>query len=132
SQSQTESDAALDIIGVLLLIIGIAAMVLFLQRGVGHSWRSPEVLAEASIALAAFALLGLHARHSGFSVFQPQLCRDINFAFATFYNFMLSALLFVSVVFLPLMSEGPLAFPATLAGALIVPRAVLLAVMMLG
>ena len=132
SEPQTESDAALDIIGVLLLIIGVAAMELFLQRGVGHSWRSPEVLSEASIAIAAFALLGLHARRSGFSLFQPQLCRDINFAVATFYNFMLSALLFVSVVFLPLMSQGPLAFPATLAGALIVPRAILLAVMMLG
>jgi DHA2 family multidrug resistance protein len=131
SEPEAPGDASLDAIGILLLIVGIAALQLFLQRGVGQSWRqSPEIIAEVTIALAAFALLGLHASRAGFSVFRPEVFTDVNFAVAAFFNFMLSALLFVAVVFLPLMAQGPLGYPATVAGALIVPRAILLAATM--
>jgi MFS transporter, DHA2 family, multidrug resistance protein len=132
SEPITRVDAIFDVNGIVLLVAGIAALELFLQHGVTRPWPSVEVPSELLTAVIAFALLGLHASRVGHSVLRPEVFRDVNFTVATFYNFMLSALLFVSVVFLPLMSQGPLGFPATMAGALIVPRAVLLAAMMLG
>jgi len=122
-----------DAIAVLLLMIAVGALQLCLERSVGRSWlHSPEVIAEAAITVAAAALLAIRGYRTGFTVFRPDVFRDINFSVAAFYNFTLSALLFVAVVFVPLMAEGPLGYPATLAGTLIVPRAVLLAGVMLG
>ena len=132
-QSETDRDAALDLVGIVLLMIGVGALQLCLERGVGRSWlHSPEILAEAVVTGAAAAVLAWRASHQGFSVFRPDVFRDINFSVAAFFNFMLSALLFVAVVFVPLMAEGPLGYPATIAGSLIVPRAVLMTAVILG
>lgn len=130
--TDTSRDMALDWLGIVLLMVGVGAFQLCLQRGGGRAWLySPEIAVEAAIAIIAFTLLLWRARRAGFSVFRPQVFKDTNFAVATFYNFMLSALLFVAVLFVPLLGEGPLGFPATLAGALVVPRAVLMTLMML-
>jgi DHA2 family multidrug resistance protein len=125
-------DATIDGLGILFLMTGVAALQLFLQRGVGRGWfQSPEITAEAAVAILSFTLVGLRAQRTGFTAFRPQVFKDVNFATAAFYNFMLSALLFVTVVFLPSLAQGPLGFPATVAGAMIVPRAILLMLVML-
>ena len=125
-------DTMIDGVGILLLMTGIGALQLFLQRGVGRGWfHSPEIIVEAVIWIASFTLLGLRTHRTGFTAFRPEVFKDVNFATATFYNFMLSALLFVTVVFLPSLAQGPLGFPATMAGAMIVPRAILLMLVML-
>jgi DHA2 family multidrug resistance protein len=123
---------AIDPIGVFLLMIGVGALQLFLQRAPAHSWfRSPEIVVEAIVTVLSFALLGARVPYSGFTVFRPQIFNDVNFSTAAFYNFMNSALLFVTVVFIPLLAQGPLGLPATAAGALIMPRAILLMIVML-
>lgn len=132
SVPETSRDLTIDGFGIVLLMAGVGGLQLFLQRGAGLAWfHSPEILAEAAVAGIAFALLTLRARRSGFAVFRAEVFRDRNFATATFYNFMLSALLFSSVMFVPLLAEGPFGFPATLAGAMVVPRAVLMTMMIL-
>jgi MFS transporter, DHA2 family, multidrug resistance protein len=132
SSVETARDQTIDVLGILLLVAGIAAFELLLQRGVGRSWlHSPEIIVEATITIATVVLLAWRAGRSRFSAFRPEVFRDLNFVTATFYNFMLSALLFVTIVFLPLLGEGPLGFPAMLAGAMIVPRAILLMLMLL-
>jgi len=132
SVAETSGELAIDGLGIVLLMAGVGALQLCLQRGAGQAWfHSPEIVGEAAIAATAFTLLALRARRSGFSVFRSEVFKDRNFATATFYNFMLSALLFDSVMFLPLLAEGPYGFSATLAGALVVPRAVLMTVMIL-
>ena len=83
------------------------------------------------ITIGAFALLAVRARGSGFTAFRPDVFKDVNFVAAAFYNFMLSAILFVTVVFLPLLGQGPLGFSAALAGSTIVPRAVLMTLVLL-
>jgi DHA2 family multidrug resistance protein len=129
---ETARDPTIDVVGILLLIAGVAASQLFLQRGIEQSWfRSPEIIAEAAIAVAAFALLAVRARGTGFTAFRLATFKDVNFVAAAFYNFMLSALLFVTLVFVPSLAQGPLGFPATTAGAIIVPRAILLMAVML-
>jgi DHA2 family multidrug resistance protein len=132
SVAETSRDLTIDGFGIVLLMAGVGALQLCLQRGAGQAWfHSPEITGEAAIAALCLALLALRARRSGFAVLRTEVFSDRNFATATFYNFMLSALLFSSVVFVPLLAEGPLGFPATLAGALIVPRAVLMTVIIL-
>lgn len=125
---------SLDPVAVAALMVAIAALELFLTRSVGRDWLSgPELPAEAAIAIAAAALLLLRAaRGSGVALIRAEVFRDLNFATAAFCNFMLSALLFVSIVFLPLLGQEALGFTASEAGATIVPRAVLMMVILLG
>jgi DHA2 family multidrug resistance protein len=122
---------AVDVLAMLLLIVTIGALQLALERSVGRSWlQSPELIGEAAACVLAFSVMLLRGRNSGFSVFKPEIFRDINFSVAAFYNFMTSGLVFVVIVFLPALGEGPLGYSATLAGFTIVPRAILLMLML--
>jgi MFS transporter, DHA2 family, multidrug resistance protein len=124
--------APFDIIGLLLLIAGIGALQLGLQRGVGHVWlRTPELLGEISIAAIAFGVTAARVSHSGLTMLRLDVFRDVNFAAAAFFNFMTSALLFTTIVFLPTLAQGPLGYPATIAGLTIVPRGVLMMLVVL-
>jgi DHA2 family multidrug resistance protein len=124
--------ATIDITGIALLAIAVGALQLSLERGVGQSWlHSPELLAETTIAAAAFVAIAVQIGRSRFTVFRPEVFRDINFAAAAFYNFMTAALLFVVIVFIPTLGQGPLGYGATLAGLTIVPRGILMMVAML-
>jgi len=132
SREEDGEQRPIDGVGVVLLIITIAGLQLCLERGVGRSWsQSPELFAEALAFVIALGGMAFRARHFGFAVFRPAVFRDINFAVAAFYNFMLSGLVFVVIVFLPALGEGPLGYSATLAGFTIVPRAIFLMLMML-
>jgi DHA2 family multidrug resistance protein len=129
-----EPDTALpiDYVGLALLIVGIGSLQLCLERGVGRSWtQSPELIGEAALAAAAFAGIAARVRSASFGVFRPEVFRDLNFAAAAFYNFTSSALLFVGIVFVPALVQGPLGDDATLAGATIVPRGVAMMLSML-
>lgn len=129
---QTTRDLSIDPPGIVFLMVAVGALQLFLERGAGQSWfTSSEIVAEGLLAVTAFALLVLRARYSKFAVVKAVVFKDVNFSTATFYNFMLSALLFVAVLFIPLLGEGPLGFSAALSGALIMPRAILMTMMML-
>jgi MFS transporter, DHA2 family, multidrug resistance protein len=132
SNMQTARDLSIDPLGIVFLMVAVGALQLCLERGVDRSWfASSEITAEGLLAITAFVLLVLRARYSKFAIVKAIVFKDINFSTATFFNFMLSALLFVAVLFIPLLGEGPLGFSATLAGALIMPRAILMTMMML-
>lgn len=123
---------SVDALGVVLLMLAVGGLQLCLERGVGHSWlQSPELMGEGLVAVVASALLVARARGGAFTVIRTAVFRDVNFSTAAFYNFTMSALLFVAVVFLPLLAEGPLGMSATISGATIVPRALLMTAMML-
>lgn len=49
---------------------------------------------------------------------------NLNFSAAVFYNYVVGALLFTTIVFLPALSEGPLGFDATQAGLTLSPRGI--------
>ena len=126
------SDLPIDVAGIALLAVAIAAVQLSLARGVGQSWlHSPELLAETTIAAVASIAIAVRVHQGSFRVFRTDLFRDINFATATFYNFMTGALLFVVIVFVPALDEGPLHYGAALAGFTLVPRGILMMLTML-
>jgi DHA2 family multidrug resistance protein len=131
-QRETNRELPIDSVGIVLLIAAIGALQLFLERSVGTSWLdSPELAAEASIAVLAVVIIAMRARRLPFTLLRLDVFKDVNFAVSAFYNFVMSALLFTAVVFIPALGQGPLGYPATVAGLTIVPRAVLMMLVML-
>jgi MFS transporter, DHA2 family, multidrug resistance protein len=121
-----------DFLGVLLLSIGVGALQLSLSRGVGQSWlESPELIIESVIVVIAFVGVALRAQGTSFAAIRFAVFRDINFAAGVGYNFVSSALLFVTIVFIPALCQGPLGYSATVAGMTIVPRGIATMLMML-
>lgn len=128
---EADGAAAGDPLGVLLLVVAIGALQLFLQRGIGRNpLAAPELIGEAGLAAAGFAVLALRLRRIG--LFELMPFKDLNCATALFYNFMIGALLFPTIVLLPALSEGPLGYDASLAGLILSPRGLATMAMMLG
>lgn len=131
-EADPASSARLDAVGLLLLIAGIGALQLGLQRGVGHvGLRAPELFGEASIVAVAFGLTAARVGRRGLTMLRLDVFKDVNFAAAAFFNFMTSALLFTAIVFLPALAQGPLGHPATVAGLTIVPRGIFMMLVVL-
>jgi DHA2 family multidrug resistance protein len=126
------SKTSIDAVGIFVLMASVASLQLCLSRGVGRSWlQSPDLLTEAAMTILGFSLLAVRARTAGFTVLRLAVFKDLHFAAAAFFNFTTSALLFVAIVFLPALGEGPLGYDATLAGFTIMPRGILMVLMML-
>jgi DHA2 family multidrug resistance protein len=108
-----------------LFVIATGALQLTLQRSVGVDWlRAPELIGEAVVAVLAATLMALRARRAGFALFKFEVFRDVNFATAAFINFIISAMLFTAIVFVPAFAEGPLGYSATVAGMTMSPRGI--------
>ena len=73
------------------------------------------------LALSAIAVRSIR---SPFALFKFEVFQDINFLTSVFYNFVVGALLFTTIVFLPGLGEGPLGYDATWAGLTISPRGI--------
>ena len=126
------ADRPIDMLGVALLAIGVGALQLLLTRHAGQPiLASPELIIEATSAVIGFAAFALRAQRSGFGAFRPAVFADLNFAVAAFYNFTVSALLFVIIVFVPALCQGPLEYSATVAGLTLVPRGIASMIMIL-
>ena len=125
-------EARIDGIGIFLLIIGVGSLQLALERSIGQSWPpSGEIIVEAVIAALAISVIALRSMRSQFALLKFEVFRNINFTTSVFYNFMVGALLYTTIVFLPALSEGPLGYDATWAGVAISPRGVGTMAMML-
>ena len=125
SSEQYNSNARIDGLGILLLVVGVGSLQLSLERSIVQSWPpSTEVIVEAMIAIIAFVAITVRSIRVPFSLFKFEVFKDINFATSIFYNFIVGALVFTTIVFLPALSEGPLGFNATRAGLTISPRGV--------
>jgi DHA2 family multidrug resistance protein len=116
SSEQYNSNARIDSLGILLLVVGVGSLQLSLERSIVQSWPpSAEVIVEAMIAIMAFVAITVRSIHVPFSLFKFEVFKDINFTVSIFYNFIVGALVFTTIVFLPALSEGPLGYNATLA-----------------
>src|SRR5271165_869244 len=125
ASSEPSGKARIDGLGILLLIVGVGSLQLSLERSIVQSWPpSTEVIIEAMIAAAAFIAIAVRSIRVRFSLFRFEVFKNINFATSIFYNFIVGALVFTTIVFLPALSEGPLGYDATLAGLSISPRGI--------
>jgi MFS transporter, DHA2 family, multidrug resistance protein len=122
----------IDGIGIGLLVLGVGSLQLSLERSIGQTWPfSAEVVGEAVLAVLAFAGIAVRSFRSPFTPLKLHVLRNVNFATSVFYNFMVGALLFTTIVFVPALSEGPLGYDATQAGLTLFPRGLGTMVMML-
>jgi MFS transporter, DHA2 family, multidrug resistance protein len=81
--------ATIDGTGIFLLIVGIEALQLCLQRSVGYpSLTAPELVIEASISLLALATMIIRTRKLRSTLLRIEIFGDTNFMTATFYIFM--------------------------------------------
>ena len=125
SSEQRNGNGPIDSLGILFLVVGVGSLQLSLERSIVQSWPpSTEVIIEAMIAAFAFVALALRSTRVRFSLFKFEVFKNINFATSIFYNFIVGALVFTTIVFLPALSEGPLGYNATGAGLTISPRGV--------
>ena len=98
---------------------------LSLERSIGQIWPpSPEIIVEATIAILALSALAIRSIRTKFSLFRFEVFRNIHFTTSVFYNFIVGALVFTTIVFIPSLSEGPLGYDATWAGLTISPRGI--------
>lgn len=119
------ANTRLDGIGIVLLVLGVGSLQLALERSIGQIWPfSAEIMVEAAVAVLALAALAVRSVRSPFTLFRFEVFRDINFTTSVFYNFMVGAVLFTTIVFLPALSEGPLGNDATQAGLALSPRGI--------
>jgi MFS transporter, DHA2 family, multidrug resistance protein len=117
--------ARIDSIGILLLVVGVGALQMALERSIGQIWPfSAEILAEVAVAAFAIIMIAIRNLRSQFTLFRFEVFRNLNFTTSVFYNFMVGALLFTTIVFLPALSEGPLGYDATQAGLALSPRGI--------
>lgn len=132
-QSEAEGKKTSDLLGILLLVVGIGSLQLLLERSIGHNpFGSPERIGEAAVFVAGAAALAVRLLKRRSGLFELAAFKDLNFTTALFYNFMVGALVFTTMVFLPALSEGPLGFGPPLAGLILSPRGVATMAMMLG
>jgi MFS transporter, DHA2 family, multidrug resistance protein len=125
-------EARLDGIGILLLILGVGALQLGLERVIGRTTLlSPEIITEAAVAGFALLLIAVRSARGSFTLFRFAVFGNLNFSTAVFYTFIVGALLTTTIVLLPALGEGPLGFNATLAGLTVSPRGVLTLLTML-
>jgi MFS transporter, DHA2 family, multidrug resistance protein len=122
---QLGQKTAIDGIGILLLVTGVGALQLALERSIGRLWPpSLETIGEMAAATVALAAIAIRSRRSRFMLLRLDVFRNLNFAVSAVYNFMVGALLFTTIVFVPAMSEGPLGYDATAAGLVVSPRGI--------
>jgi MFS transporter, DHA2 family, multidrug resistance protein len=125
ASAELSGKARVDSLGILLLIVGVGSLQLSLERSIGQTWPpSAEVIVEAIIAAAALLAITIRSVRAKFCLLRLEVFKDINFATSVFYNFIVGALLFTTIVFLPALSEGPLGYDATRAGLTISPRGI--------
>lgn len=123
--------ARIDTIGIALLVLGVGSLQLTLERSIGQTWPfSAEITGEAIVALLALTAIAIRSSRARFSLCRVQVFSDLNFATAVGYNFVVSGLLFTTIVFLPALSEGPLGYDATQAGLVLSPRGIATMAMM--
>jgi MFS transporter, DHA2 family, multidrug resistance protein len=115
----------IDVVGIVLLTMTTGSLQLLLERSVGRLWPpSAELLFELAAALIAGIVIAVRARRARFRLFRFAVFRDVNFALASSYNFLVGAMLFTTIVFVPALGEGPFAWTATQAGLVIAPRGI--------
>ena len=125
ASSEPTSRSHIDNFGILLLVVGVGSLELALERSIGGPWPpAAEVIVEATVAVIALSAIAIRCIRSKFSLFRFEVFRDVNFATSVFFNFIVGALVFTTIVFLPALSEGPLGHNATWAGLTISPRGV--------
>ena len=117
----------LDYIGVALLVFGIGALQILLDKGQEDDWFGSQFITTlviiSAVSLVSLVIWELFSKHP---VIDVRLFKNLNYAGACVMIFMLGLLLFSSLVLMPQFLQTLLGYTAELAGLVLTGGAVLL------
>ena len=109
--------AKIDYIGVSLLILGVGALQIMLDKGQEDDWfGSHFIVTLATLAAVALISLVLWEWFSKHPVIDVRLFKNLNFLGANFMMFVLGVMLFSSLVMMPLFLQSLMGYTAESAG----------------
>jgi MFS transporter, DHA2 family, multidrug resistance protein len=114
-----------DVIGIALLAVGLAALQTVLEEGERDAWFQSSFIA-VTAAIAALALIGfvLWELQTPTPAADLRILKNLSFASATFIAGIIGVGLFGGLILLPQFLQGPLQYPATQAGLWMMPYAI--------
>jgi MFS transporter, DHA2 family, multidrug resistance protein len=119
--------ARIDVIGIVLLAVGLTAMQLFLERGERENWfDSSFIVLTACIALVVFVLLIVWELWTEEPVVNLRVLRNIPFAAGTCLGFIFGITLFGSIFILPLFLQRLRGYSVLDSGLLQMPRSLIM------
>ena len=111
------ADVKLDYIGVALLVLGVGALQLMLDRGQEDDWfGSHFITALAVMAAVCLVALAVWEWFGQDPIIEVRLFRNINYLTANLLMFMAGLVLFSSLVMLPQFLQTLMGYSATMAG----------------
>jgi DHA2 family multidrug resistance protein len=117
--------ARLDWTGFLALSIAMTGLQLVIDRGQRLDWfESPEILAYAAVAGAAFWVFAVHSLTSPAPFLDPRLLLNRNFAIGLLIAFFMGMLAFTSLVLFPTLLHDLRGYPDSTIGELLAARGI--------
>src|SRR5438105_13990399 len=117
--------ARLDWTGFLALSVAMAGLQLMIDRGQRLDWfESPEIMADAAIAGAAFRVFAVHSLTSAAPFLDPLLLINRNFAIGLLIAFFMGMLAYTSLVLFPSLLHDLRGYPDAAIGELLAARGI--------
>lgn len=122
---ETEADRSrrFDMLGFVLLSVGIGALQMMLDRGESLDWfASPEVVIETLLAALALYLFVAHMLTHEQPFIEPGMFRDRNFSVGLVFIFIVGIILLATMALLPPFLQNLMGYPVIDVGLVLAPR----------
>jgi DHA2 family multidrug resistance protein len=117
--------ARLDWTGFLALSVAMTGLQLMIDRGQRLDWfDSPEIVADAAVALVAFWVFTTHSLTATDPFLDPRLLLNRNFAIGLLIAFFMGMLAFTSLVLFPTLLHDLRGYPDSAIGELLASRGI--------
>lgn len=114
-----------DWFGFIFLAVAVSALQIMLDRGQRQDWfDSPEIIAEAVVAIAAFYLFIAHVSTTEHPFLRLKLLLDRNYAVGIIIGFTFGMLYFTTLVLQPTMLQSLRGYPDSLIGIIQATRGI--------
>jgi len=121
----------IDYMGLALIVIGVAAFQMVLDKGQEDDWfASPVIRTMFSIGIPALVAFALWEWFHPNPIVDVRLLKNRNFGTAVFFSFALGIVLFGSTVLIPEFLQSSLGYTAELAGEAMSPAGLVMMAMM--
>lgn len=115
----------IDVLGLVLLVVGIGGLQFVLDRGQREDWfSSPVIMRVTAAAVLALVLLVIHELRTRDPVVDLRVLRHRTFAVAVLVMFVISIAFYGIIVLSPLFTQILLGYTALLAGLVLAPGGV--------
>jgi DHA2 family multidrug resistance protein len=112
-----------DLLGFVLLAIGIGALQMMLDRGESQDWfASPEIVMETLLMGFAFYLFITHMLTHEHPFLEPGMFRDRNFSVGLVFIFIVGIILLATMALLPPFLSNLMGYPVIDVGLVLAPR----------